>query len=181
MTIDVVPITKASERDFFALHEPGCYCVAWWTASWDGFANRTAAENLAHREELFSRGHHDGYLLYLGGTAAGWCQCGPRDRLPKLLDTYSLAPDPDVWALTCFYIDPARRKQTYALRLLEGVCQDLARRGVRAVQGYPRRGKGLAAGEVWQGTEGMFQGAGFTVERDDEQWPVYRREFTPTR
>ena len=70
----------------------------------------------------------------------GWCQVGPRDRLPKLLETYRLDADPTMWAVTCFFLRPSARGAGLATILLRGVMADLDSRGVLAAQGYPRRG-----------------------------------------
>src|SRR5262245_26931057 len=107
MPSDVVvrPLTAALRDDFYRFHsgdEGWCYCVAWHVPTWDGWTERTDGENRAVRDALFDRGEHDGYLLYAGGEPSGWCQAGPRDRLPKLVASYGLAPDVSVWALTCF-------------------------------------------------------------------------------
>jgi hypothetical protein len=102
-------LTSDNEADFFRLHgEPDsagwCWCVAWWTDSWEGFGDRTSRQNRRLRDSLFARGERDGYLLYDDGEApgarsdvVGWCQVGPRDRLPKLLETYRLDADPTMW------------------------------------------------------------------------------------
>ena len=109
----------------------------------------------------------------MDGAPAGWCQCGPRDRLTKLVDQFDLSPDPQVWAITCFLLAPEYHGQGLALYLLKAVLQDLKRLEVLRVQGYPRRGIDLSAGAVWTGPESLFQQAGFTIERDDPNRPIY--------
>ena len=109
MTFLVRRLDAATVPDFFRVHATAegpawCSCVAWWVPDWNGWSERTAAENRAFREELFARGEHDGYLCYDDGAPVGWCQCGPRDRLPKLLRTYGLEPDSSVWAVSCFHV-----------------------------------------------------------------------------
>lgn len=107
------------------------------------------------------------------GETLAWCQCGPRDRLKKLLSTYELQPDPSVWAFTCFLVAKPWRGRGLANRLLRGALADLARKGVTRVQGYPRAGVGMEDEDVWQGTEQMFQHAGFQLFRQHDTWPVY--------
>lgn len=167
----------AHRADFFRLHDDlcsiGCYCTAWWVPTWEEWGARTPAQNRALREDLLARGQTDGYLLYVAGAVAGWCQVGPRDRLPKLVRQFDLAPDPAVWAITCFLIAPEQRGRGRARALLDGVLDDLrARGGVRRVEAFPRRGAGLDAGELWNGPESMFRAAGFRVVRDDPVRPV---------
>lgn len=159
-------LTAGLEADFYRLHgvENGaewCRCVAWWTPTWTEFAARTADENLVHRRALFAAGRHDGYLLYVDGEPAAWCQVGPRDRLPKLGTDFDLPPDPEVWAITCFLVAPARRGRGLARRLLQGVLTDLPARGVSRVQAFPSRGPEQEDGEAWTGPERLFDAAGF--------------------
>ena len=183
MEIEVLPLEKKILADFFRVHSAAndadwCYCAAWWVPTWEGWGERAASENRSARETLFHQGTYDGYLLYMDGSPAGWCQCGPRDRLVKLIHQFDLDPDPGVWAITCFLIAPPYSGQGIARRLLEPVLQDLKSRGVQRVQAFPRRGPGLSAGEVWTGPERLFQGADFSIEHDDPHQPIYGLTLT---
>ena len=65
-------LTSDNEADFFRLHgDPDsagwCWCVAWWTDSWEGFGDRTSRQNRQLRDSLLARDERDGYLLYDGG------------------------------------------------------------------------------------------------------------------
>lgn len=163
--------TADQRADFFELHSDAnqaglCACVAWWVPTWQGWGERTAAQNRALREQLCAQGEYDGYLLYKAERPVGWCQAGPRDRLAKLAAQFALAPDPDAWALSCFLIAPAYRRQGLAARLLAGVLADLRARGVRRVEAFPRRGAGQPDDDAWTGPESLFRAAGFTLERE---------------
>ena len=130
-----------------ALHGHGwCRCVAWWVPVWDGWGDRTAEENLALRDDLLARGEYDGYLLYVDDEPAGWCQVGPRDRLPKLVAEHDLTADPAAWAVSCLLLVPSARGRGLARALLAGVVADLRARGVRRLETFPRNGDGLTAG-----------------------------------
>lgn len=178
MRISVKPVAASNRSDFSRVHcekngEGWCNCVAWWVPTWEGWGARTATQNLALRNDLFDRGEYDGYLLYADDEPVGWCQCGPRDRLAKLVAQYRLEPSPDTWAVTCFVLAPPYRGRGLAVQLLKAVAADLAVRGVRHVQGFPRGGEALEPGEVWTGRESTFQAANFVVERAHEKFPVY--------
>lgn len=157
------------EADFYRLHCHGngqgwCACVAWWVPTWEGWGERTAAENRTVREALFARGEHDGYLAYVDDTPAAWVQVGPRDRLAKLTRQLSLEPDPLTWAVTCFFVAPPFRGAGLASWLLSSILDDLRARGVRRVEAYPRRakdGETLDAGDLWTGPEPLLRAAGF--------------------
>jgi GNAT superfamily N-acetyltransferase len=173
-------VSRDSREDFYRLHgdmgnSGSCWCVAWWTDSWEGWGSRSSEEDRSLRDELFARGQFDGYLLYVDRVVVGWCQADPRDRLPKLLETYRLEPEPEVWAVTCFLISPDWQARGLAHRLLQDALLDLRACNVRTVEGYPRRGELMPNDEVWQGSEAMFVQAGFTLTRDHERPPDYRK------
>ncbi len=178
MPIAVFSLDANRREDFFRLHhernEHGwCFCVAWWVESFAGWGERSSAENRALREAVFDRGEYDGYLLYVGDEPAGWCQCGPRDRLGHLCRRYDLEADHKTWAISCFFIAPKYRRQGLARHLLEEVITDLRNRGVERVQAFPLREAQLQAEDLWKGPEIIFQDLGFFVVREDKSLPVY--------
>jgi GNAT superfamily N-acetyltransferase len=171
----------STSADFFRLHSPEngegwCCCAAWWTATWEGWGERTAEENRGLRERLFDRGEWDGYLLYAGDVPVGWCQVGPRDRLAKLVAQFRRPPDPDAWAVTCFVVAPGHRRRGVARTLLREVLRDLAARGARRVEAYPRRGA-AEPGEMWTGPEALFREAGFSPVAEANGRVVLAREI----
>ena len=177
MRKELRPLDSTRQADFYRLHsdENGhgwCCCAAWWVPTWDGWGDRTAEENHRLRDELFARREYDGYLLYVEGEPVGWCQVGRRDRLEKLVRQFERPPDPDVYAVTCFFIAPGRRRRGLARFLLAEVIRDLGAWGVDRVEAYPKRGEGLDAGELWTGPEALFTAAGFEVVKDDPAYPV---------
>lgn len=168
--------------DFLRLHCDAnglgwCRCVAWWVPAWEGWGERTAEQNLALRESLFERGELDGYLAYEGREPVAWCQVGRRDRLEKLTRTLALEPDPSVWAITCFAVAPRARGRGVASTLLARVLADLARRGVRRVEAFPRRGEELDAADLWNGPAAMYAAAGFELAREGSPRAVLALEL----
>ena len=180
MPIEVKRMTPELTPDFFALHssEPfgWCYCVAWEIPTWDNWGNRTADKNKMLRQMLFDRKHLEGYLLFLDQKPIGWCQCGPRDRWVKLVKQYSLEPDPEMYALTCFCLAPHYRKLGLTHLFISQILADLRSRQVKRVQTFPRQGEHPDE-DVWTGPEKVFVKAGFTLEKEDPVWPVYRIEL----
>ncbi len=177
MTIAVRRLDAGSRSDFWRLHcDAGghgwCCCVAWWTPTWDGWSERSAAENKALREELFDRGEYDGYLLYQDEAPVAWCQVGRRDRLDKLREQYGLPEDPETWALSCFVVAPAHRGMGLGHHLLVAVLADLRAAGVRRIEAYPARGADLPADDVWTGPEALFVRQGFRQVGGTDRRPV---------
>jgi len=153
-------------NDFFAVHSQAlecgwCNCVAWWVPTWEGWGERTAAENRELREKLFREGHYDGYIYYAGGAPVAWCQVGVRDRLEKLVRQFALPPDPEVWALTCLLVAPAHRRAGVARRMLEAVIEDLRSRGVRRLQAYPKKSDSTDPLDLWCGPRRLLDDLAF--------------------
>lgn len=179
MAYRLVSFRAGLEDDFFQLHCPAneagwCFCAAWWVQSWDGWGERTAEQNRRFRERLLAEGHYDGYLLYKDETPIAWCQAGPRDRLVKLRKQMDLLPNPESWAITCFLVAPAYRRQGVAGQMLEMVLADLRRNGIKSVEAFPRRGPDLDALDMWNGPETMFISAGFEFVKEVAQRAVLR-------
>lgn len=175
--LELRAFSRETWPDFRRLHCAGdgagwCQCVAWWVETWDEFKGRSAAENLAHREALCQGGEWDGYLLYAEQEPVAWCQVGPRDRLVKLRRQYGLEPDPEAWAISCFQVVPARRRQGLARALLERVLGELRRAGVGRVEAFPKRGPQLDVLDLWRGPEALYREFGFAVLREDPAAPV---------
>ncbi len=171
-------LEASNAEDFWRLHSEDngagwCCCAAWWTPSWEGWGERSAEQNRALRLRLFQWRIYDGYLCYVDGEVAGWCQCLPRDRLEKLRRQYDLEEDPEAWALSCFLMAPPYRGRSLCRRLLEAVLADLRLQGVKRVEAFPRRGDCLPEEDLWTGPEGLFREAGFSLLRDHERFPVY--------
>ncbi len=178
MNVEVKRMTKEQVGNFYELHcekngEGWCNCVAWWVPTWEGWGERTAEENRKLRDSLFERGEHDGYLLYAEGKAVGWAQCGRRDRLEKLCKQFSLSTEPDVWAVTCFTVAPEFRKKGLGHQFLAGIVSDLKAQGVKRVQAFPKRGRGLDDGEAWTGPEALYLKAGFRIIKGGDKTGIF--------
>lgn len=179
--VTIKRLSRASEDEFYRVHceatgNGWCHCVAWWVHSWEGWGERTAAQNAATREALLREGVHDGYLIYAGGTLAGWCQAWKRDAFAKLQAQFELPSDDDAWMIGCVLVLPAFRRQGVAARALAAVVADLRLRGARTIDAFPKRGA-AEADELWNGPETTFSRLGFKVVRDDAKRPVLRLDL----
>lgn len=176
-TVTIKRLSSASEEEFYRVHAEGpCHCVAWWVPSWEGWSERSAAENATLRRSLFEANVHDGYLIYRGGALAGWCQAWKRDAFAKLAAQFGAASADDAWMIGCLVVLPAFRRQGVATEALELILDDLRLRGARTVDAYPKRGAS-DADELWNGPETTYARFGFTVVRDDAKRPVMRLSF----
>ena len=167
--------------DFDRLHSDAngagwCRCVAWWVPSWDGWGERTAAENAALRDELCNAGEYDGLLAFAGDEPVGWCQLGRRDRLEKLVHQLELDPSPETWAVTCFLVAPHARGRGVARALLDAAIDTARAGGAVRLEGYPRRGI-TDTDDAWTGPERLFETHGFAAVREAGPRSVYARRL----
>ncbi|SYZ72977.1 hypothetical protein TRIP_C21092 [Candidatus Zixiibacteriota bacterium] len=178
MQFRIYKLDSSRREDFFRLHSEHnaaeeCFCTTWWVPTWEEWAEQTAEQNRDLRLRLLNDGIFDGYLLYDGEEPIGWCQCCPRDLLPKIRQTYNLSPDENIWAICCFFILPRYREIGLAHYFLNEIIQSLKIQGVSHIQSFPKRGRELTPEDVWTGPEAIFLRAGFKPERDDEIHPVF--------
>ncbi len=182
MDLTIERLTTGREADFLALmardeHGGQCWCSAWWVPTWEEYAEQSAEERRAVRDDLFSRDVHDGYLAYGDGAPVGWLQAGPRDDLPKIAETFSLDPDPDTWAISCFMVLAPYRGRGLGRQVFTAVLDELRAQRVRTVEGYPLHGTGHEAEEVWTGPQSLYVAAGFREIDRGPRRVVYRLEL----
>src|SRR5262245_28869947 len=110
---------------------------------------------------------------------AAYAQFGPLSAYPRaqrLRELYSQLPDAPLPAVvTCIATTAAARHRGHAGRLVEAICDDLARRGFAAVEAYPERG--ARADATSAATPEFWVGVGFRVAVDDDRFPVVRRDL----
>jgi hypothetical protein len=110
------------------------------------------------------QGARDGFLLAADGDPACWCRVSPNGG-------------PDSLVLSDFRVAPIYRHRHFALKLLEGVVEELRAGGVHHVDITAERGDSLDHLELWDGPEDVFHEAGFELVRDDPVRPVLRRQL----
>jgi ribosomal protein S18 acetylase RimI-like enzyme len=82
-------------------------------------------------------------------------------------------------AIVCFVVAPAERRRGVARALLAAALDDLARRGIRTVDAYPRRhdAPGAADSDHYRGPLPMFVAAGFEEIAARDQVLVMRKSL----
>jgi GNAT superfamily N-acetyltransferase len=114
------------------------------------------------------------------GDAAGWCAVAPRADYPRLATAVvskATADETGVWAVTCFVVRIAARKQGLSGELLDGAVELARRHGARIVEAYPVdvAVQKPSSAELYHGAFHVFQRAGFTeVARPKPARPVVR-------
>ena len=115
---------------------------------------------------LCERDPPPGVVTYRDGEPVGWCNIGPRAKIPRLADSRLIRPVDDlpVWSIVCVVVRSGRRRQGVTAPLLEGAVAYAASHGAPAVEAYPvdppRR---MDLTMAFVGTRAMFERARFRV------------------
>ena len=194
--LELVPLDEATFDDIPAPAQPGAICQTcdYWERLDGGreaptaeAADATARAALKRQRLLGARevSGSNAMLAYrtdaVARTAVGYAQFGPLSAYPRaqtIRDRYPHLPDsPAPWVITCLQVISATDdRERVAVELLNGVCDELDRRGIIAVEAYP---EGVA--DPWlpsPGPASVYEAAGFERVVGDERFPVYRRELT---
>jgi GNAT superfamily N-acetyltransferase len=177
MSIEVRPVGADRWADLTDLFGPsgaysGCWCM-WWRIPGGEFSGNGNAGNRAALERLVAAGEPVGLLGYRDGRPVGWVTLSPRAAYTRVLRSPALKPEPgaagdDVWSVPCFFTRRGERGGGVAEAMLAGAVD--AARAARAgqLEGYPvdtATGRKPAAAELYTGTVGLFERAGFAVVR----------------
>jgi GNAT superfamily N-acetyltransferase len=114
-----------------------------------------------------------------GERPAAYAQFGPLSAYPRALRTRDLYPQlpqaPLPAVITCIAVTAQDRGRGLGRRLVEAVCEDLARRGFAAVEAYPE--VGARADATSAASVAFWERAGFAIAVADDRFPVMRREL----
>ncbi|HTI49203.1 MAG TPA: GNAT family N-acetyltransferase [Casimicrobiaceae bacterium] len=164
-----------------------CYChyhqvspALDWEAL-DADANRVAMAARIDCAEM------EGYLAYRAGEVVGWLNAQPRNRLRHCdarigVDGVALpVSEHEAAAIVCFVVPAHERRGGIARALLAGALADLARRGIRIVDAYPRNADTSDAPgrDHYRGPRALFAAHGFADIGGNERVRVLRKRLTP--
>jgi GNAT superfamily N-acetyltransferase len=192
--IAVVPANEASWEDLqavFGERSTPHWCQCQWfkfaSAEFDAMDGPERQAQLAEQTGCGdpTASSTSGLVAYVDGEPAGWCAVEPRTAYPRLRTSRLVwagrdedRDDASVWAVTCFVTRKGYRRQgisTALARAAVGLARD---RGATAIEGYPllpRADGRVSSGDLFVGTVGMFESAGFTeVGRPTERRAVMR-------
>ncbi len=180
------------DRDAFADNPSwaGCYCVfyhasdeEWEFDSGQGEIADAAGRARKHRplsRTLVKQGGMSGFLAYVDGRVAGWCNAAPRESYqnPRV---YGKARDGTgaVGAIMCFVVAQAHRRSGVATALLDAVCDSFQADGLDYVEAYPslKPGGPNAEAGMYHGPMELYLRAGFERVRDIGGFAVMRKRL----
>ncbi|GAB2808227.1 GNAT family N-acetyltransferase [Lentzea nigeriaca] len=172
--IRIVPSDEVPWEDVEAIFdgsEPSkCHCQRYKVKGWF-WRDTTSDERYAAHCSQSARG--SGLVAYVDGQPAGWVAVEPRCNYAKLLDMpipwkgrSEDKHDPDVWAVTCFVVRKAFRRQGLTYELAAAAVSHARENGARAIEAYPMivaPGQYVTWGEMHVGTRQVFEEAGFSL------------------
>lgn len=158
-----------------------CYCTYYHfddsdEKALDGQGKKGLRDRAA---ELVKEGGIQGYLAYVDGKVAGWCNAGDRSgykRLRANADLWTDAGDTKVKSVVCFIVAPNMRKQGIATLLLDRVCQDAASEGFSYVEAYPAAGTPDDCFMHFHGHLSMYEKNGFVLHKKCDDYCIVRKK-----
>ncbi len=172
----VLPATPERWGDVVTLlggsGERGCWCQAWrGSESPIGRGDPDRNRRLL-RSQVDGGPFAPGVIAYLDGEPVGWCGLGPREAMPRLMNSRTIprVDDAPVWSIGCFVVRPGHRRQGVTRILLEGAVAYARLMGATSIEGYPidPAGTRVSTAFGFVGFASTFEAAGFrrVIETD---------------
>ena len=106
-----------------------------------------------------------GLIAYLDREPVGWVGLGPRQAMPRLVNSRTIprVDDLPIWSIGCFKIRVGYRRKGVATALLAGAVEHARAAGAPAIEAYPidPEGQRIDVGFGFVGFTPMFEAAGF--------------------
>jgi len=173
--LEIHPLTPKRLPDLAELFGQGgdpkwCWC-AFYRVRGMTWSNATPKDNRAVLERAVRSDARDGrapgLVAYRDGEAVGWVSLAPREEFERLEHSKVLArlDDKPVWSIVCFVVARTSRGQGVAAALLAAAVDYARDHGATVLEGYPTEtgGERVPSANVFKGTLGMFERAGFKV------------------
>ena len=119
-----------------------CYCIHFhWKSEWDNEPPRSNRDRVV---ECINNGIIRGYLAYVDGQVAGWCNANDKHAYSGLAERGELWEGNEDGcrekAVVCFLVAPDMRGKGIASALLAKACVDAAVEGYDYMEVYPPLG-----------------------------------------
>ena len=161
--------------------EHRCYCVCWAGADCDGQDFSTAEKRRMTANEYVRKGAIQGYLAYVGGSVAGWCNANTKSDCYECISLRRFMQrikkdkqDTRTKSILCFAVAPEMRRRGIAARLLRRVCEDAQTDGFDFVEAYPNS-ECIHAEDDFMGFAEMYEKAGFVLAYEAGDKRVMRK------
>jgi GNAT superfamily N-acetyltransferase len=150
-----------------------CYCMFFHRDEPANNSNNPWRQNRAEIAERLRAGTTIGYLAYVEGRVAGWCNASLRSAYPTRRKGDH---DDDVGVVACFVIGPQYRRHGVSSRLLDAALAGFAGRGIRRVEAHPVIGSDDDAPN-YHGPLPLYLAKGFVEVSRDERSALVVKEL----
>jgi predicted GNAT family acetyltransferase len=180
MSTTIVPVTSERWPDFEDLFGKQGACYSCWCTHFRlppaARRENDRERNKDHIRARIEAGPPPGLLAFQDGKAVGWMQIGPRADVPEWNNAGrgsaplepSEADDPDVWAISCFFLRSRARGKGLTHQLVQSGVEFARDNGARVLEACPmdlsRDSRSIG---LFVGSTRVFEKAGFQrmVER----------------
>ena len=156
-----------------------CYCGYYhWGKSDEEWNMRTGEMNRDWASKMIREGKMRGYLAYVDGEPAGWCNANDKTNFDRLMaDSGINDGDADgICSIVCYIIAPEHRRKGIATSLLQRIYEDYARKGYAYIEAYPRKGDLSCAGH-YHGPMALYRHAGFSIHKSMGEYDIVRKKL----
>ncbi|MEU8222360.1 GNAT family N-acetyltransferase [Kribbella sp. NPDC048915] len=162
---------------------PGhCWCMAWRDEQGPRGPRRAAMK------DIVECGERPGLLAYLDGRPVGWVAVAPREDHSRLERSRKYGPlpgDRNVFAVTCFYVEPKLRGTGIAGVLLDAAIDHARASGATALDAFPKprlsphatASRRAEENDSWMGRLAWYEARDFVRIRDAGARTVMRLSF----
>ncbi|MBN9248960.1 MAG: GNAT family N-acetyltransferase [Mesorhizobium sp.] len=149
MSTTIVPVTPERWPDFEDLFGKQGACYGCWCTHFRlppaARRENDRERNKDHIRTRIEAGPPPGLLAFEDGKAVGWMQIGPRADVPEWNNAgrgsapmeESDASDPEVWAISCFFLRSKARGKGLTHQLVQGGVEFARDNGARFLEACP--------------------------------------------
>lgn len=188
-----LPLDGERWSDFATLFGPSGACYGCWCTHFRIPPPVRKTMDAAGKKQFMQTrvldGPPPGLIGYVGERPAAWVQVGPRGELPQWNSPRTVsrpleesdAGDPEVWAVSCFFMGSRDRGKGLSHRMLAEAVSYARQQGARLIEGCPiERTKQSKSVGLYVGSLRIFEAAGFTeVAKRKDGRPLMRLELRP--
>jgi GNAT superfamily N-acetyltransferase len=138
-----------------------CYCTYYYYPRFDS-SKKLERSRREYAKWLIENNLMNGYLVFEGGKAIGWCNVGPKKNYPKLVKKNHGYDG--IKSIVCFVIEKGYRGKGIAKAILKRIIKDSKKDDTKRIEAYPNlRAKNEFS--HYHGPVDMYLKEGFEMEK----------------
>ncbi len=146
----------------------GCYCTYYFYPRLEQNENIGSSKR-EYAKWLIENNKMNGYVVYENGKVTGWCNVGPKQNYPKLMEKGQKYDGTK--SIVCFMIEARHRGKGIARAILQRIIEDSKKDGTRKIEAYPNV-KARNQFSHYHGPVHMYLNEGFVIEKRGKRTKV---------